>query len=877
MNPLSKKIIFFLACLGALGFSATRVSAAQDIPAQRYILDNGLTVLIQEIPTSPSVALYALVKTGSATEGKYLGMGISHFVEHMLFKGTEDKRAVGKIAQEIMSYGGAINASTGQDYTIYTIELPAWPAGRPQGLFDKGLDIISDMLMNSKFDPQEIEKERTVILGEVRLHNDNPDRKLNEYVYDNAYIRHPYKYPVIGYEPLFKSITHENLWDYYKSTYIPNNIIFSVAGAVNPREILPKIKEAFKDFSYKPYLSRNLPPEPPPVAAKFFEATYPTPLTRMSLAFPGVNVSNPDMYALDALSMVLGQGASSRLYLRVYKEKELVHSIYASNFTPVDPGLFEIGCELEEKNVESAMAAVKKEIEDIKKNGIQPKELEKTKRQVLSRWIFDNQTAADAAGNMAVNEFVAGDFQFDKKYVEAIRGLKVQDIQRAAQKYLNDNVRTTVLLRPEKTIGANFKEKEALKSTPIEIQKYTLDNGMTVLLREDHSLPLVSVNVSLQGGVRQETADNNGIFELMSRVWTKGTKTRSARRIAEAMESLGAGLSGYSGRNSFGLGMNLLSQDLEFCLSLFEDVLKNPTFPMDEFKKERDQMKTEVLTREDNISVVTARALRETLFLRHPSRLDSLGSLESLEKINPKDIPALYRKFSVPNNMVLSVFGDMNSPKVLELIKAKFSGLKRREIHLNASTEEAPQKMREKTAHLKKQQAMVMFGFQGARVTDEDRYGLEVLSSVLGSSFKGRIFAKLREELGQSYTLGGIFLPGVDPGLIYFYVLTTDEEVDKLKGILKGQLEEIQLFLVSDEELADTKAFLKGTYKMNQETNSSMALMTSLDELYALGFDHYKKYEARIDKVDKEKVREVAKKYLDLNKSAVIITRPHVP
>ena len=193
--------------------------------ARREVLDNGLIVIIDPLPSSPAVAIYALVKTGSATEGKYLGMGISHFVEHMLFKGTEDKRAVGVIAQEVMGLGGNINASTSFDYTMYTLELP-------KDHFDHGLAIISDMLMNSKFDPQETEKERTVILGEMRLHNDNPDRQLSQMIYSTAYLEHPYKHPVIGYEPLFKAITRDELWDYYKSTYIPNNIILSVAGAV---------------------------------------------------------------------------------------------------------------------------------------------------------------------------------------------------------------------------------------------------------------------------------------------------------------------------------------------------------------------------------------------------------------------------------------------------------------------------------------------------------------------------------------------------------------------------------------------------------------------------------------------------------------------
>jgi len=189
---MRKFFLPFLTIAVFLLFSSP--SQAIENRSSKQILDNGLTVLVTEMPSSPVVSVYALVKAGSATEGKFLGTGISHFLEHMLFKGTHG-RGVGEIASRIQAVGGSINASTGMDYTIYTITVPF-------DSFDVALDILSDMLMNSTMDAEEVERERNVIFGEMRLHNDNPGRKIGELTFKNVYIRHPYRHPIIGYKSL---------------------------------------------------------------------------------------------------------------------------------------------------------------------------------------------------------------------------------------------------------------------------------------------------------------------------------------------------------------------------------------------------------------------------------------------------------------------------------------------------------------------------------------------------------------------------------------------------------------------------------------------------------------------------------------------------
>lgn len=832
-------------------------------PIDKQILDNGLTVLVREMPASPVVCVYALVKTGSATEGDYLGSGVSHFLEHMLFKGTS-KRGVGAIAAQIQAVGGEINASTGQDYTIYTIQVP------PQS-FDIALDILTDMLMNSIIAPEEVEKERQVVLGEMRMRDDDPCRELDEIVFANIYIQHPYRHPIIGYKDLFIALTRDDVWNYYRSHYVPNNMIVSVAGNVRSVEIFPKIKAAFESFARHRGIARNLASEPPQISARRYEKEYPTDLTRLTMAFSGVGLLERDLYALDVLAMILGQGDISPLYRHVYKDKGLVHAISASDFTPVDRGFFEIAAVLEQKNVEPTIAAVWEEIRTIQEKGIDKKDLEKAKRQVLSGYLFGHQRASHVAYAQATDEAFTGDHQFSQKYVASIRNVTAGDIRRAARQYLIEPALTVVILKP-------LEEKSSAKSAPQaqtgEIQKYVLDNGLTVLLREDHTLPIVSIRLSLQGGTRQEPPELNGLSMMTANVWIKGTKARGAGRIATEVESRGMGLDTFSGKNSFGMNIECLSEDLGQAMGLMEDMIKNPVFAPQEIAKIRDNMKAAIRARQDDIFQTTTLALKETLFLTHPLRLDEEGSVETLERIRREDIVDFYGRLAVAPNMVLSVFGDISSEKILETIRQGFASLPKGEISLKQAREEPLEKPRAKEIVMDKAQAMVMFGFHGVDLKSPDRYGLEVLTAILGSSFSGRLFNGIREELGQAYTLGGGSVPSLDAGLIYFYVLTSQEKSAQVQQILRREIHNIQTDLVPEAELENTKTYLKGVFRSGLETNSALSFVSGLDELYGLGYRRYQDYEAAIDRVSAQDIQKLARQYYDLNEVAVVTTQP---
>ncbi|MBF0477961.1 MAG: insulinase family protein [Candidatus Omnitrophica bacterium] len=842
-------------------------SQAAELTATKYTLDNGLTVLITEVPTSPVIAVYGLIKTGSAREGKFLGCGVSHFVEHMLFKGT-DKRGVGEIPAQVQAAGGSINASTGTDYTMFTINVP-------KDQFDLGLDILSDMLMHPKFDPVELEKERLVILKEMELYEDEPDHRLNKLVSQNVYLKHPYRHPIIGYPDLFRNVSRDDLVEYFKSRYSPNNTIISIAGNVKKDEIFPKIKKIFESFSRKPDLSMAVPQEPTQISKRFYEEAYPTDVTRVSMSFSGTSMNDDDMVPLDVLAKILGQGASSRLYLDVYKKRQLVYSIGANDSTPVDRGSFEIEASLDYKNIPALADAVWQNIRQIQLQGVTAKELEKVKNSVLSEYVFDHQTASSLAYSQAIGEAFLADPNYDAYYIQSIKRVTLDDIKRVARKYLQEDKLTVVILKPQEIQAESKKEKSMVNAKNGEIVKFELKNGVRVLLRQDNAFPVVSVRLVLNGGLRQETADNNGIFSLLASTWTRGTKKMKPDQMAELLESSGIGLGGFSGNNSFGLSMSCLKENFDQGMILFMDALRNPLFSDEEISNTKKNMLEGIRRRKDDIMTESGFTLKQKLYGSHPYGMDQSGTETSIPRLDRKALLALYKQYVYPSNMVFSVFGDIDVDTVRKKIETLFSAIPDRPgtIWPSVPVKEIAAPV-DFVLNMDKKQALVSFGFIGVDFKNNDQYSLKVLMTILGSSFEGRLFQKVREKLGQAYHVGGYSSPGVDRGQLVIYSLTSPEKAAGVNKIMTDEILDIQKGNISDKEINDAKAYLKGTFQAGLETNDALNFIATLDELYGLGYDNYTKFSAEIDAVTKDKVKEAANKYLDLNKRVIITTIP---
>src|SRR5213079_1103568 len=313
--------------------------------AQRWTLANGLTLIVQEDRSAPVASVQAWCATGSIHEDRHLGAGLSHILEHMLFKGTKT-RGKSEIAQKIQDVGGYINAYTSFDRTVFWIDVPK------DGVVT-ALDILSDAMMNSTLPPEEYQKEQEVIRREFAMGMDDPDLMAGLLLFDTAYQRHPYRFPVIGELEIYNQLTQEQVMQYYKARYVPNNLTFIVVGDVDAKKVRQQLDDFFKAYPEKSLKPVFIPEEPPQLGRREAHQEFATELTRLSLAWHIPEVTHPDVPSLDLLSVVLGDGRSSRLYRRVREEAGLAYSISAFSYTPGDPGLFGIDATLDPKKREA--------------------------------------------------------------------------------------------------------------------------------------------------------------------------------------------------------------------------------------------------------------------------------------------------------------------------------------------------------------------------------------------------------------------------------------------------------------------------------------------------------------------------------------------
>ena len=833
---------------------------------QEKILDNGMTLLVQENHAHDLVAFEIIVKTGSLYEGDLQGSGIAHLVEHMLFKGTLT-HPDGEIEAMVKSLGGIMNGYTSHQFTGYTLVLPAKNALA-------AIEILSDMVKNPLFDQAEMIKEKEVILSEIKMNQDDPDRLLRRKFWEYAYNIAPYNLPVIGFEALFNNLGQKDLINFYNKWYIPNNIIIAVSGDVKSSQIEKSIENAFNDFKIKPYPQKALPQILPNKGIKSHIIPFDVNASQMIIGFSSVVLTDPDSAALDIIAIILGQGNSSLLHKGLLRDKELVYSIGAFNYTPGFRGMFGISCMLDKQNKQEVLDEIFKNFEKLKNKKISQVQIEKAKNLYMSDYFLAQQSVQAQASNLATDYAYSHDVNFTRNYINQLSKITAEDIQRCAKKYLNKENYMSVILEPLSLKKAQSEPKIEFAS---KIQEITFENGLRLILKHIPRQPIISLGLYANGGTRWETDQDNGIFNLISALLTKGTKKRSAEDIALTVESLGASVSGFSGYNSFGLQLDCLSKDIESGIEIFSDIILNADLSEKEIEIAKHLVQKQIMIQNDDIFRNTFNLTRNALFESYPYRLNKIGKNESIKKMNRKILLAKKDSFLIPQNMVITVFGDFDQIKITKLIKQKISEkLEKGEMPAQPVFSEPP-KDKQQTIENKrdKQQAVLVLAFPGCDIFSEDRQALEFLNDILISP-GAIIYKRIREKAGMAYTMGGGSVSGLDTGFFYLYVATTPESVDAVKSILIEEINKAKAEIISSDIIDATKNYFIGTSKLSRQANSSLGFIVGLDVLYGLGSEYYLQLDQRVNDLNQEKIKQVAAKYLDWGKSVLVVTKDKV-
>ena len=821
------------------------------VTAQKWTLPNGLTIIVQTDRSAPVASVQAWCGTGSINEAEHLGAGLSHILEHMLFKGTKT-RTTSVIAQSVQDQGGYINAYTSFDRTVFWIDVPK------EGVA-VALGILSDAMMNSTLPPEEYSKEQEVIRREFAMGYDDPDRMLGQLMFKTAYQRHPYRLPVIGEIQIYDQLTQQDVMNYYKARYVPNNLTFVVVGDVEAEKVHDQLAEFFKNYPEQSLKPLYIPREPPQLGRREVNQEFATELTRLALAWHIPEITHPDVPALDLLSTILGDGRSSRLYRKVREEAGLAFGLSAFSYTPGDPGMLGIDATAEPKNRLAAEQLILQIIEELQRNGVTAEELAKAKKISLSHSLGSLTTMRGQASDLGSNWFVTRNLNFTRDYLDAMQKVSLDDIRRVAAKYLLEDNLTVASLNPRGSLAA--KPAEAMVVSAGEIQKFELSNGLRLLVREDPRLPLVSMVAVFRGGLLAETPETNGITRLMAKVLVKGTKTRTAEQIADTIEAVGGSIASEAGNNSFNVSLDVTKPDLRLGAELLSDILLNATMPEKAVAREKEGQLAGIRDDEEQLTTVARNILRAALFPRHPYALRAKGTPESVKKLTQKELLEFRDRYLVAKNGVISIFGNVKAGEVKALFEQALATMKSGELALTHAPQ--PPTFARNVAvenHKDKAQGVLMVGFRGADMFSPDRYALELIdeaSSDLGSRF----FVRIREQKGLAYYVGASQMQGLVSGLFAFYLGTDPQKIGQVKTELLDEIDKLAAAGLTTEELARAQKKLIGLQRIANQSNDSFGYMAALDELYGLGFDHYKQLERDVNLVTLDDVRRVAAKY----------------
>jgi zinc protease len=857
------------------------------------LLPNGCEIIVKEKRNAPVVAVQAWVRTGAIHEGKSLGAGLSHFCEHMLFKGTT-KFPPGALDQAIRGAGGDNNAYTSSERTVYHV------TSAKEG-FETALSALAAMVTDATFPPEETVKEHAVVYKEIERAQDNPDDLLWRTLESTVYQIHPYRVPVLGYPDAFKRVTREHVYGYYKERYGPQLTTFVAVGDFDAAAALSTMSKTLAPWPRTAAAPLALPEEPEQVAARRVRMSHPLcTVTKLMLAFPTIPLRDPDLYAVDVLASVLGDGRSSRLYRTVKDQQGLALEISAFSYTPEYRGYFAVTATLEDGKAEAAEAAILKVLEDAAAKRPSNEELQRAKRKAYTQYIQRQMTADGVAGMLGNDWQSAGDLDFAAEYVERIEQVTAEDVQRVARKYLVPQRLTSVLMtppaqnetkpatRPQENSRHAALEKglAALQQSPLAANarmlaeyatfEFTLkENGVRVVVREDHTLPVASVVLAALGGTRWEPAELAGAGNLLAEMLDRGTAKRGKLKIAAETENLGASLSTFSGRNAFGVTASGMKEDLGLLLDLASDCLLRPAFAKDELEKLKVETLEQIAQEDEELPTLNAKVLRPLLYGTHPYARQVLGTSETVKRVTADDLKRLHEAWVQPGSIAIGFVGDVTALEALDLAQRFFGGMKSRPSAENAVVS-VPPLTQKKEAQQEKEGltgAFLSLGFQGVGMKSADREALDFMASLL-SGLGGRLYVALREKEGLAYDVGVYNDTQVDGGAIVFYIQTDTKSLEKaLKGMW-NEIGKLRTEPVAAKEMDSVKRYLLGMEAVALQDQSGLAQRLTLAQIYTEGAAHIFGRRERLAKLTPENVQAAAVKYLQPEKWATAVTKP---
>ncbi|MFN8593445.1 MAG: pitrilysin family protein [Thermomicrobiales bacterium] len=863
-------------------------------------LANGLGIVLREDHSAPIASVWTWYRVGSRNEQPGT-TGVSHWVEHMQFKGTPSL-AKGQVFRDVSRVGGTLNALTSHDWTAYFETLPAAEIGL-------AFRIESDRMVNSLFASDEVESERTVILSERQGAENNPGYVLYEETLGAAFRAHPYRHMVIGYEHDLRRITRTDLYDHYRRFYHPADAFIVAVGDFSAPELLTRIEESFGGIAAgEPSQRAIAAAEPPQIGTRRVVIERPSGAPYLRIAFHAPGGDHPDLPALLIADTVLsggkpmgfggggGMGRSSRLY-RSLVAAGLARGAGSDMGITVDPYLFQVGVTaLPAGNLEQIEGVVATELARLRDEPVPADELARAIRQFEAQFIYSSEGVTNQAYWLGQWEIVDS-WQRALSLAEECRAVTAADIQRVAATWL-DPARETVgwLVPTAASGGGDVPAPEATMTfgdlwgisgaqtashgQARPFQRETLANGIPVLGQERSESQSVAFRVRIKAGTIQETPDESGLAHLTARSLLRGSAGRSYETISARTDELGSSLSIDAGREFIDLRVRCLRDDLPEMIALAAQTLLEPDFPEHEVGNVRAEQLGAIAEADNDTRSSADRLMRGAVYPEpNPLGRRILGVADTVQEFGRDEVRAFHTRVYGSGGASIAVVGGFERfGFAVERISSLFGRWPRGSSNANSRADFALHNQIRVDSSVDlpgKSQADLAIGIASIPRNHPDYYAVDIANLILGRlGLMGRLGAEVRDRQGLAYYAFSQIEARRDGSLWSARAGIAAANVEAAESAIFAEIARLREDLVTDEELADAKRYLVGVLPLALESHDGVAATLLAIEEFGLGLDFLDRYPSIIEPISREQVRNAAASHLDPALAAIGIARP---
>jgi zinc protease len=875
-------------------------AALEDLPVQERMLDNGLRALVLPVRRAPIVVCDLYYPVGSFDEPPGL-TGLAHFVEHMLFKGTE-RFPKGQIDRLVLLAGGQSNAETSEDSTHYWFAFP-------KERWELALAIEADRMRGARFDPDEVEVERRVIVEERARELNSPLGRLDQTHLAVTYLRHPYRNPILGWPEDIARISGDDLTTFYQAHYRPTGAVLVVVGDVDSGAALDKIATLFDDVpAGEAPAPRPAIIEPDQSGRRGFVVADSESAARSLLGWRTVPRAHPDVPVLDVLADLLCGGRRSRLWQSLVETEKTATYVETAHSAAHRAGQFFIQLEA---TPGADLSAIEQRItsllHDLRENGPAAAELERSRRRIKAAWRWEQEDLTSLAGGLGA----AALWHEWRDWLAELRtalAVEAPDVQRVVAHYLNESnltvgwslpgpeaglapaQRSLATTQPAAVVNSfipapssgspapaaeSSPDADSSPTTPIpwgmaagisRLVDYTprrlvLDNGLRLIHERRAGPGVVALELYVDAGLLREAKP--GLAFLTGRSLEEGTSTRSARQLAEAIEDVGGTLES----SATGSSVRVCREDLPLAVELLADVTMRPVFPEESLSWVAERITAELSGDLEDPSFRAELTFRNMVYATHPLARDPRGGVREISRLTRSDVVEHHRGHFLPENAVLVAVGDFDPRRLLRLVKAHFGAWagrgKPRSPYPPVAATGGP---RIRRVHHAGEQTHIVMGHLGVARRHQDFDALVILDHIFGSGpgFSDRLGRIVRDELGLVYAIGGGMTDSADvvPGLFRVSAGTMPAQADRVISTVIEQIRAMHAGAFSDDEVDRARRYLTGAWVFDYQSVEQRAERLLELERWGLSLDEPLHWPERIAAITARQVRKAARAHL---------------